>query len=203
MHGREHVRRFLEIELDRYLSGRTREEDREVPLVRVEGQPYLYYSKGAVVLWAIRDLLGPDAMNAAIRAAMTVPRPTGTDLQRELRRAAGSNASLIDQWLNDIVLYDLRLESANARHRPDGKWDVTLRVAAAKRRADSQGNETAIPFDETIDVALDDVSQKRELHAGANDLTFTVDAPPTMAIVDPWVTRIDRNPRDNAKRVER
>jgi ABC-2 type transport system permease protein len=41
LHGREHVRRFLEIELDRYLSGRTREENREVPLVRVENQPYL------------------------------------------------------------------------------------------------------------------------------------------------------------------
>ncbi|HKR66376.1 MAG TPA: M1 family aminopeptidase [Thermoanaerobaculia bacterium] len=200
LHDREHVRRFLDIERERYLSGRTREEHGEVPLVRVEQQPYLYYSKGGVVLWAIRDLIGADAMNAAIRNAMQTSRPSGTDLARELRKSGGA---LVDQWMSDIVLYDLRLDSAVGRARNDGKWDVTLRVNAGKLRADSRGNETRIPFAESIEISVDDASQKFALHDGVNELTMIVERPPVFATIDPWVTRLDRNPSDDGKRVER
>lgn len=209
MHGREHVRRLLEIELDRYLTGRAREEDREVPLSVVERQPYLYYNKGAVVLWAIRDLIGPAAMDAAIRGLLNDRNPTGTDLARHLRLGAGAaNAVLIDQWMNDIVLYDLRADSVRTRRRTDGRFDVTLRIHALKVRADGRGNESPLPMEEPIEIAIEGAksvlhSQKYVLHTGMNEITVVVDAIPQSATVDPWVTRIDRNPLDNTKAVER
>jgi len=192
LHGREQVRRLLEMELDRYLTGRAREERGEVPLDAVEQQPYLYYSKGAVVLWAIRDLLGPDAISNAIRAVAAEPRPTGANLARHLRHP------LVDEWMNDITLYDLRIDDARAKRRADGRWDVTLRVNAAKVRADGRGNETPIPMREAIEIGVDDHSEKRELLSGMNELSFVVEKRPAMATVDPWITRIDRSPRDNA-----
>jgi aminopeptidase N len=209
MRGREHVRKLLEIELDRYLAGRAREEIREASLAAVGQQAYLYYSKGAVVLWAIRDLIGPAAMDGAIRGVMTDQRPTGADLARHLRLAAGAkNAALIDQWMNDIVLDDLRIDSVRAQRRADGRFDVTLRVNAAKVRADGRGNETPLPLDEPIEIAIDGekgvlYSQKQDLRTGMNEITAVVGAPPVSATVDPWVTRIDRNPLDNAKTVDR
>jgi hypothetical protein len=193
LHGREQVRRLLEQELDRYLTGRAREDQREVPLNAVEQQPYLYYSKGAVVLWAVRDLLGADAMTNAIRAVANESHPTGANLARHLRHP------LVDEWMNDITLYDFRIEDARAKRRADGRWDVTLRVHAAKVRADARGNETPIPMRESIEIAVDDQSERRELHDGVNELTFVAQKKPQVATVDPWLTRIDRNPRDNSK----
>ncbi len=209
MHGREHARKFLEIELDRYLTGRAREEDREVPLVAVGQQPYLYYSKGAVVLWAIRDLIGAEAMDHAIRDVMIERSPTGANLARHLRLAADpKSAALIDQWMNDIVLYDLRIDSARAQRRADGRFDVTLRIAAAKVRADGHGNETPLALDEPIEIAIEGAksildSRKHDLRSGMNEIHVIVDEAPVSATVDPWITRIDRNPLDNGKAIER
>ena len=193
LHGREEVRRLLEMELDRYLTGRAREEQREVPLDAVEQQPYLYYSKGAIVLWSIRDLLGSAAMTNAIRAIAAEPHPTGADLARRLSHP------LVDEWMNDITLYDFRIDDAHAKQRGDRRWDVTLRVHAAKVRADARGNETPVAMRESIEIAVDDHSEKRELHDGMNEVSFVVEKRPALAAVDPWITRIDRNPRDNSR----
>lgn len=193
LHGREQVTQQLAIELESYLSGRARETAGEVPLDRVERQPYLYYSKGAIVLWAIRDLLGADAMTNAIHAIATEPRPAGVNLARHL------DHPLVNEWMNDITLYDLRVDDARAKQRADGRWDVTLRVNAAKVRADARGNETPIPMRESIEIDLDDHAERRELHDGVNELSFVVEKRPAVATVDPWITRIDRNPRDNSK----
>src|SRR5262249_35036532 len=44
--GPEKMKRFLAYELDRYLRARGMEKKKEVPLVRVENQPYIHYQKG-------------------------------------------------------------------------------------------------------------------------------------------------------------
>ena len=119
MRGREQVRQLLEIELDRYLSGRAGETYAEVPLYKVDDQPYLFYNKAAVVLFAIRDLLGEEAMDRAIRALMREPRPTSADLVRHLRAVADAGqGALIDQWTREIVLYDLRVDAVRATAAP-------------------------------------------------------------------------------------
>ncbi len=220
LHGRESVRQLLEMELERYLSGRARETGGEVPLNRVALQPYLYYSKGAIVLWAARDLLGADAMTNAIHTIAKEPKPAGANLMRAL------NNPLIDEWMNDITLYDFRIDDAHATRRADGRWDVTLRVHATKVRSDARGNERPLPMRESIGIAIDVVRaahvgdivrgaadgpstrfarsgpEKRELHDGMNELTFVANAKPQRATVDPWITRIDRNPRDNSKAIQ-
>jgi ABC-2 type transport system permease protein len=193
MHGRDAVQQLLGIELDRYLRGRANDGQEEVPLWKVGDQDYLYYSKGAIVLWATRDLLGEEAMNRAIRRMMDVPHPTSGDLLSAL-----GGGPLVDSWMKDIVLYDLRIDSARAARRPDGRWDVTLLIDAARHR----GDETALPLREPIDVAVDGISRRVELHDGRNEVVLIVDAVPKVAAVDPRMTRIDRNPRDNEKTVE-
>jgi ABC-type transport system involved in multi-copper enzyme maturation permease subunit len=205
MRGREHVRQLLEIELDRYLSGRAGETYAEVPLYKADDQPYLYYNKAAVVLFAIRDLLGQEAMDRAIRAMMQERRPTSLELVRHLRAAADARQSaLIDQWTKEIVLYDLRVDAAQAHLRADGRYDVTVRISAGKSRTDGRGNEQPIAFDEPVEIAivgdkkvLD--SRKHVLRRGMNEIKLTVDARPSSVTVDPWITRIDRNPVDNVK----
>lgn len=205
MHGREHVRQLLEIELDRYLSGRADDGYAEVPLYKADDQAYLFYSKGAIVLFAIRDLLGPEAMDRAIRAMMQERRPTSADLVRHLRDAADpAQRALIDQWMRDVVLYDLRVETAQAHRRADGRYDVTVRIGAGKSRTERDGKERPLALDEPIEIAvsadtklLD--SRKYLLRRGMNEIRLVVDAAPSSVAVDPGVTRLDRNPLDNVK----
>jgi hypothetical protein len=196
-HGREATRESLAHELDRYLAGRTGETSgAEPPLARAENQPYLYYPKGAIVMYAIRDLIGEDALNGALRDFAREHggphrHPTTADLQRELPRHP-----LIHEWLNDVVLYDLKLESARVKGQ-----QVTLRVIAGKQR--EGGPE--LPLRESIDIGLFSSEnkplavQKHELRDGVNDVTLTVPRGAAFAIVDPYVTRIDRNRFDNSR----
>ncbi|HSK81447.1 MAG TPA: M1 family aminopeptidase, partial [Thermoanaerobaculia bacterium] len=155
MRGREHVRQLLEIELDRYLSGRAGDTYAEVPLYKSDNQAYLFYNKAAVVFFAIRDLLGEEAMDRAIRAMMQESRPTSVDLVRHLRTVADAGqGALIDQWMREIVLYDLRVETAEARRRADGRYDVTGRLNAGKIRAEGRGNEQPLALEEPIEVEI-------------------------------------------------
>lgn len=207
LHGREHVRQLLEIELDRYLSGRAGDTYAEVPLYKSDGQAYLFYNKAAVVLFGLRDLLGQEALEKAIRAMMEEPRPTSVSLVRQLHRVADAGQrALIDQWMKEIVLYDLRVDTAQAHRRADGRYDVILRVHAGRSHVDSQGHEQPLSLNEPIEIAIaSDTkvldSRKHTLRSGRNEIRLVVDARPSSVTVDPWITRIDRNPMDNGKRL--
>ena len=65
-YGPANSQKFLAYELDRYLTGRTAETKREMPLMLVENQPYIHYNKGSLALYALRDYIGEDSMNAAL-----------------------------------------------------------------------------------------------------------------------------------------
>ena len=49
MYGPDMIRKFLKYELDTYLRGRGGETIEELPLERVENQPYIHYQKGSLV----------------------------------------------------------------------------------------------------------------------------------------------------------
>lgn len=214
--GRPTVRRMLAIELDRYLAGRSREERAEVPLYRVGNQSYLYYGKGAVVMYAIRELIGDDGMRAALGGLIADHagpggRATTLDLIEQLRRVSTeADFAHIEEWMKEIVLYDLSVESASVRRLDDGRYEVEVRVAGSKAVADGSGNETARELDEAVDVAVFDlhpddaesansVIERRRvaLRSGVTQLVFLVDRAPAYVVVDPDLTRIDRNRLNN------
>ena len=79
-YGPEKMRRFLSYELDRYLSGRGGELVEELPLELVENQPYIHYSKGSLVLYALKD---SDRRSAAQRRACgATSRPSASSRRR-------------------------------------------------------------------------------------------------------------------------
>jgi len=220
-HGREHVRQQLEMELVRYLSGRSREEHEEVPLYKVGDQAYLFYAKGALIMNAIRALIGDEAMNGALMSLKQEHggpggHATTLDLLEHLRRAAPREKfGLIEEWMKEIVLYDLKVAAASAKQRADGRYEVTIRVAAAKSKADGRGNESPVPLRESIQIGIfkvhpDDIEgpeailylNPHELHEGESELSIVVDAPPAFVAVDPYVLRIDKNRLDNIKALE-
>src|SRR5678815_444048 len=67
MYGKEQIRKFLKYALDNYLRSRGGEVVEELPLARVENQPYIHYQKGSLVMYALQDYIGEDNLNRAIR----------------------------------------------------------------------------------------------------------------------------------------
>jgi ABC-2 type transport system permease protein len=223
LYGREQVRRFLKYELDRYLRSRGGEVIEELPLARVENQPYIHYQKGTLAMYWLREVVGTDKVNRALsrfiaaHAFKPAPYPTTTDFLRILREEAGAgNDALITDLFERITLVDVKTTAAKLARRADGRFDVTLDVVARKLYADGKGKETEAPMEEPFDIGVFTAEpgkkdftpasillfERRLIKSGAQTITVTVDAAPKFAGVDPYNKRIDRNSDDNVVRVE-
>lgn len=215
-YGAQRMRKFLKYELHGYLMGRAFERKREVPLSRVEGQPYIRYNKGGVVMYALADLIGEDQVNAALRAFLErnklkgPPYPNSTELLVDLRKVTPPDLQyVIDDWFERITLYENRAIKASYRKREDGKFEVTLKVVAKKVQADELGAEKEQPLRDVIEIgALDDQDQpialerRRFDRSGESELQLVVDRAPARAGIDPMNKLVDRNVDDNTVRAE-
>jgi ABC-2 type transport system permease protein len=217
-YGRDKMNKFLDYELNRYLMGRATERHRELPLMRVENQPYIHYNKGSLVMYQLREYLGEDVVNGALAAYIRKvgfqepPYTRSTELVAELRAVTPEKyAYLIEDLFETITIYDNRTTQVELVERDDGKFDVTMHLQTRKYRADERGAETKIELDDWIPIGVlgededgERITLYEELHRLSGDsstITVTVDARPTRAGVDPRVLLIDRNPEDNLARV--
>jgi ABC-2 type transport system permease protein len=217
-YGREQIRRFLQYELDQYLQGRGFEQKKELPLLRVEGQPYIHYNKGAVAMYALRDLIGEEALNGALRDYLAEvqyqepPYTTSLDLYAHLQAATpDSLQTMLADLFERITLYDNRVREVTSEALPDSAgYRVTLTLEARKLYADSLGNEAEAPMNDWIDVGVFAANpdnpqelgeelylRKHRLQAGEQSLTVEVASEPARAGVDPYHKLIDRNSDDN------
>jgi hypothetical protein len=214
-YGDARMRRFLAFELDSYLSGRATETDREVPLEKVEGQTYIHYNKGSLVMYALQDALGEDVVNHAIadmlraHSHIGAPYPTSSELVQRFKDAAPADQKgFVTDLFERIVIFDNRALSAKARRQPDNTYLVTLDVHAEKRRADESGNETVADLDDWIDVGAMDASgnaiKLQREHFTSSDRTFSFVVPelPARAGIDPLHKLIDRTPAENTVAVQ-
>jgi ABC-2 type transport system permease protein len=223
LYGPEQIRKFLKFELDSYLRNRGGEVVEELPLERVENQPYIHYRKGSLAMYLLKDQVGSEAINRALRSMLKEyafqgpPYPTSRDLIRHLREEVGpEHQQLITDLFEKITLYDAKVTSAKSTKRADGQWDVTLDVEARKLYADGKGRETETPLDEAFDIGVftaepgkKDYSRASilamrpfKLHSGMQKISLVVGQQPKFAGVDPYNKRVDRNSDDNVTSVD-
>ena len=218
-YGSDNIRKELRYELDAYLRGRGGEVRHEPPLALVQREPYVWYQKGALVMYALSDYIGEDRLNAALRGFLEKnryaagPYPDTRGFVAALRAATPPELQhVITDMFESIVLFDNRAVSATYTPTSDRKYKVTLVVSAQKRQADGSGKETPMPLDDLIDVGVFSGTRehpkplhlaKEQLVQQSTTLEFVVDEPPTFAGIDPYNKLIDRNPEDNLIAAER
>ncbi len=220
-YGRDIMRKFLRYEMDRYLSSRGKERQKERPLITVEAQQgYVHYRKGSLALYYMKEMIGEDAVNRALRklvqqyAYAQPPYPTSYALEDALSAETPPELQyLLKDLFEDITIFSNRTLEASARKRADGKYDVTIDIEAHKFKADPKGNETEVPLNDWIDIGAFAKPEKHKeygktlyrervhLTQAKSTHTFTVDAMPDQAGVDPFALLIDRIPDDNLKKV--
>jgi ABC-2 type transport system permease protein len=208
--GADQMRRFLKYEMDGYLSGRSLERKKELPLERVENQNYIHYNKASVIFYALQDYAGEDNVNRALRdyvqavAYQDPPYTNSVELIERLRKIVPPQYSyIIHDMFETITLYENRALSATYKRSSDGKFEVRLKVAAKKIRAGELGEEKEVPLADWIDIGVLDKDGKplymvkHKIERNETEFTIPVDRLPAKAGIDPWNKLVDRKPDDN------
>lgn len=220
-YGRDQMEKFLYYELDDYLQGRAAETEKELPLMYNEGQPYIHYRKGSLVMYALRTYIGEQNLNAALKAYrdsvayQQPPYTTTPDVMRNLYAATPDSLHyLLKDMFEDIVLYSNKTLSATARKLPDGKYEVTLKTQTDKFRADTLGREERLPnLADWVEIGVFGKAEKGKKHGkllltryekitqSDNEFVLITDEEPEKAGIDLNYLLIDRVPDDNCKKV--
>ena len=208
------MRKFLKYDYDRYLKGRAFEQQKELPLYKVENQQYIHYGKGSVILYALQDYIGEEKVNKAMRNFLAEyryaqpPYPTSLDFIRHLETQVPDSLNyLINDWFKEITLYDYRLKEANYTALPNGKYEVSMDIEAFKLKADTLGKETNVDVNDWADIGVFADEDEKELmfykrvefNKENMNFTFEVDSLPAKAAIDPRRILIERNIKDNVK----
>ncbi len=185
--------------------------------------PWMAYRKGPYALHALREYMGADRVDRALRTLLdkhrsgAPPLATTLDLYRELKAVTPDS---IQPLLHDLfevnVIWEFAVDRATATARDDGAWDVAMDIRARKVVVDTAGVETDLDLDAWIEVGVfgrpeagrDRLSQplhlaRHRIRSGDHTLTITVQERPVLAGIDPhhvldWEEREDD---DNIERV--
>jgi hypothetical protein len=165
-------------------------------------------------MYALADYIGEDKLNQAIRTFLDAhafkgpPYPSSSELVARIREVTPPEMQyLIDDFFEKIVIYDNRAVSASMKTLPDGRFEVTMNVAARKLVADALGKESDAPLNDLIDIGVVDADgdaiaiERKRITAAESIFTMTVDKRPAKAGIDPLNKLIDRRPDDNTIRV--
>ncbi|MHA7129847.1 ABC transporter permease/M1 family aminopeptidase [Algoriphagus namhaensis] len=224
-YGKENMKRFLKDELDDYLRGRATEGKKENVFINCN-RPYQWYNKGSLILYGLRDLIGPEAMDSALYnfnkefgLRDTPPFPGSADLYRHLAtKTPDSLMYYLDDTWNKITLYNNKAEEVTAKKLGEDEYEVTINFSSQKLYADGSGMETPAEYDgDYIDIgvfAADDQDEsgkdrvnplylaKYKIKPGESSITVKVKGEPAKAGIDPLNKLIDRIPDDNMVSVE-
>jgi len=217
-YGLQAMKKFLKYEMDDYLKGRTTESKKEVPLMLCENQPYIHYNKGSVIMYSLRDYLGEEVLNGAIRSYLNAvkfqepPYTNSIEFVNYLRAATPDSLKyIIHDMFETITMYENYVKDLKYEQTGDGRYRVTLTVGSAKFRADSVGKQQKIPVADYIDIGIfgakdskDKIGtgkelllQKVKMDKPEKTFVFVVNEKPVSAGLDPYNKLIDRTPDNN------
>jgi len=213
-YGKNISESFLKYEMDSYLRSRGGETIAELPLMKVENQDYIQYSKGIVVMNAMKEYISEDSLNLVMQRFMRntayqePPYTTSNVFIEELEQMVPDSLQyLIDDMFKDIILYNNKMTSGHYRKLENGQYELTLILEVEKYRADKKGKEEYVSIDDYINVGVyaegDDQNDKElyfKLHKFAekqNTIVLILDEKPDRAGIDPSHLLIDRTKDDN------
>jgi ABC-2 type transport system permease protein len=222
-YGRDNMKWILRDQVDFYTFIRRRMEGKEHPLVKAD-QWYIWGGKAGLALYTLKDLMGEDSLNAALRDfkdayafKKQAPFAGSNDLYRYLQKHVPDSLQyyLTDTW-QKITLYDNKVTELKAI--PTGKnnlYKVTLTVNVDKVWIDDKGNDVpAKNMNDYIDIGVFAANvinkegrtvtsplylQRYKLTAGKHTVNIMVKGKPVNAGIDPYNKLIDRIPDDNVK----
>jgi hypothetical protein len=219
-YGRDMMREFLAYELDNYLRGRAGYNQRELALASSDpDQGFVFYNKASLVMYALRERIGEDAVNRALRRMLAKyryappPYPTSFALTDALRVETPKDLQyLIRDLFEKVTIFNNRTYHAVATRLPNGKYDIEIQYAVSKSQLDSNGQESLSALDDVIEIGAISANGKILARQVVRVTTsqpaeplltghLTTDELPDKAGVDPLSLLIDKSPGENLRKV--
>lgn len=217
--GKEAMKKFLKYEMNQYLKGRATEGKKERPLMLVENQQYIHYNKGSIVMYALKDYISEDSLNAALAkyikkvAFQEPPYTNSIEFINYLKAATPDSLKyIINDMFETITLYENKTTKCSYTKTKDGKYLVKISVESKKMKADSIGKMKDVAVNDWMDIGvfgsklLKDKKtetelylQKRNINKNKMEFEIIVDQEPVKVGIDPYNKLIDRTPDNNTK----
>ncbi len=213
-YGREKMKKFLQYELDRYLFGRGQETEYENPLYLAEDQQYLHYRKGSVIFYSLKDYLGEETLNAALRESlhkfsrMAPPYMTAIDMLDVIKsNISEEKKQLVADMFENIVIFENRPILVEATPLDNDTYKVAMTISSNKLYSSKDGKEETKDFAQEMDIGVLDKDKKylylkkHLIKSGETKIEVVVKGAPVKAGVDPLNVLIDRDSDDNITNV--
>ena len=210
--GRDHLMRLVDIMRSQFMAPHMTSE---VPLMRTFNR-FDAYRVGPFAMYALRESVGEQQVNAALRTMLAkydptqTPFPTTLDLYRELRAVTPpAKHALLKDLFEEITFWNLRTKKAELQPAANGTYRLTLEIDAEKLKGNALGHEKPVPMNDAIYVAAFDAAgktiyrQQHPIRSGVQTITITVPRQPARAAIDPDHALLDRTPEDNDMEVTR
>ena len=213
--GKMRLRRYLRTDNDLYFSLRNILTQKELPLAKTWEQPFVHYQKGGLAMYTIRETLGENRVNSALKTLISsnsVPniKPTSEDLIYELsQKATPFEKTQIENYLRKVMVYDNSIKVLSSKPISNGRFIVKLLVSTCK--IDETGlNPKKLQTDDWIDIGIFGV-EERSWDSGTKAIYFrkyhfvepqtvieiVVDKEPKVVAVDPYGYLLDGDQKDN------
>lgn len=204
--GKQKAYKFLRLQRERYLRGRTTEQDEEPPLQFVaQAQQYISYGKGGFTFNALMHYLGEERLNDILRSFLEkhkfqeAPYPTSLDFVSHLKQATPDSLQyMLEDMFEKVVFYHNELTGAEVTDAANGKYEVNLSFNISKQEL--KGKETTITtLADYVQIGFfDEDDQLIYLHTEKvteteNTLILSLDQKPAKVVLDPNLTLMDKD----------
>ncbi|PQJ79264.1 hypothetical protein BTO18_08800 [Polaribacter porphyrae] len=212
-YGHDQIKNYVKFELNRYLLLRQFETIKEEPLIRIrKGQQYIHYNKGAVVMNALRNYLGKNTVDNVLKTFLENnsyrdnPYTHAGELYKKFRAAAPDSLKyIVDDWLDDIILYDNQIKKATYMRTEDFDYEVRFSLDLNKFRDNGYGEETEVPLKDYITILIHN-SEGLELYKEkikftdinkSQEFKLLINRKPDFITIDPDFNLVDKDLKDN------
>lgn len=212
--GAPYLRRLLQADNNLYFVLRGMDHEQELPLYRSD-KPYVYYQKGGLVLYGIRDMLGEDRVNEALRKLIgqygnTATKGRPDDLLRLLNMGATpQQAAQTTAWFTGIVTYNNKINTVRCDSLPGGRFRLVVNIDHQSSLQGYEANRPK-PLSHLVSIGVYATppeqwhSATRPLHQQhylltGNQQTITIEIAvrPAVVIIDPMQYLLDADLSDN------
>ncbi len=210
-YGEEVALQFLKKQRERYLKGRTSEQEKEPPLALAGEQLYLIYGKGAMAFNAMAHYLDEKKLNQVLKGFLEdyrlqegPPYPTSLELVKRLKQAAPDSVKyMIKDVFETVTFYDSKIEEVKVTPLENETYELEIDFSVRKY-IDGKEDKT-LALSDYMDIGIFDASGKLlrlktlQINTQENTVKIQIQGKPEKVVLDPNYLLIDKEIDDNEK----
>jgi hypothetical protein len=215
--GKLYLGKYLQTDNGLYFGMRNGGGTPELPLYQTTDQDFVYYQKGGLALYAVKEELGEEQMSRALQRLINAhafpnKKAAASDLINELYATATPvQVNYIDDFLKKVIVYDNKLQVISCEPLPNGRFEIKLQVNIIKKDQNGQiitpsDAVTLAVFNEPADAWNNQTQpaylQRHHFSKAVTQLTIVVDKKPAAVAIDPYGYLLDEDLADNVQQVK-